>query len=86
MFAVNVPVVCPAVIVRVEVPGGVTEKPLSTREVAEKAGIKWHTAEKYLQMLWKLGIKGKVKLIADKGNIKLWSLEPLGLTKIPEEE
>lgn len=63
-----------------------SDRPLSTSEVAEKAGVGWRTAEKYLSLLWLLGIRGRIRLVADKGNMKLWWIEERGLGKIPDEE
>lgn len=64
----------------------VSDRPLSTAEIAKYVGVDHKTAIKYLKLLWRIGVRGRIKLVANTGNLKLWSFELRGVTEIPEYE
>ena len=63
-----------------------SEEPLTTREIAQLKGLDWKTTDKYLRALSNLEALGRVTLVKDGTNVKLWGLERRGLASRPEEE
>ena len=63
-----------------------SEEPLTTREIAQLKGLDWKTTDKYLRALSNLAVHGRVTLVKDGTNVKLWGLERTGLASRPEEE
>ena len=63
-----------------------SEEPLTTREIAQLKGLDWKTTDKYLRALSSLAAHGRVTLVKDGTNMKLWGLERRGLASRPEEE
>lgn len=63
-----------------------SEEPLTTREIAQLKGLDWKTTDKYLRALSSLAAQGRVTLVKDGANAKLWGLERRGLASRPEEE
>jgi hypothetical protein len=58
-----------------------SEEPLTTREIAQLKGLDWKTTDKYLRALSKFAAHGRIILVKDGTNMKLW-----GLASRPEEE
>jgi len=51
-----------------------SDRPLSTRELALKAGVDWATARKYLTLIHEFSGVGRI-VRAEKGGVVLWKLE-----------
>jgi len=60
------------------------DRPLSTREIARRAGVDWATAEKHLSFIhkWFLAARGLTRF--DRPNLTLWRLERVLVSK-PQE-